>query len=187
MATTISDATFTSTITDSISLNNKEYGNTNTSLIASCNEAYERILHIPAAAAAIEGGAAAVCFQAILTLTPENDTMGDVTFNEFEYARFTNLDSEYPIWIKVSNEIICSTSGNGASLAPTQTYTVKLDAGKSYIVPSSQYMATTGDIDCATILALGGKREALSIPTNMTISAIAHTTVCDLEMFVVTR
>tara|TARA_R110000824_G_scaffold114421_2_gene264929 strand:+ start:312 stop:863 length:552 start_codon:yes stop_codon:yes gene_type:complete len=183
MATTISDATFTSTITDSVSLNNKEYGNTNSSLISSCNEAYERILHIPAALAAGEG-VDAVCFQAILTLTPEHDTMGDVTFSEFEYARFTNLDSEYPIWIKVSNEIICST---GAATAATQTYTVKLDAGKSYIIPSSQYMATTGDIDCTAILESGGKRAELAIPTNMTVSAVAHTTVCDLEMFVVTR
>ena len=182
MATTISDATFTSTIRDSVSLNNKEYGNTNTSLISSCNEAYERILHVPAAAAA-SGEVAAVCFQPILTLTPENDSMGDVTFSEFEYARFTNLDSEYPIWIKVSNSGVCSMP----TAAATQSYTVKLDAGKSFILPSSQYMATTGDIDCTAILQLGGKSETLSIPTNMTVSAVAHTTVCDLEMFVVTK
>lgn len=182
MATTISDATFTSTITDSVSLNNKEYGNTNTSLISSCNEAYERILHVPAAKSA-EGDNAAVCFIPILTLSVEADSMGDVTFSEFEYARFTNLDSEYPIWIKVNNLGVCSLTAAPA----TQSYAVKLDAGKSFIIPSSQYMATTGDIDCTAILALGGKREVLTIPTNMTISAIAHTTVCDLEMFVVTK
>lgn len=182
MATTISDATFTSTIRDSVSLNNKEYGNTNTSLISSCNEAYERILHVPAAKAAAEG-VTAVCFQPILTLTPEHDSMGDVTFSEFEYARFTNLDSEYPIWLKINNAGVCSMP----TAAATQSYTVKLDAGKSFILPSSQYMATTGDIDCTTILELGGKREVLSIPTNMTVWAVAHTTVCDLEMFVVTK
>ena len=48
MATTVVNSTFTSTITDSISLNSKAYGNTNTMTISSCNEAYERILSIPA-------------------------------------------------------------------------------------------------------------------------------------------
>ena len=48
-------------------------------------------------------------------------------------------------------------------------------------------MATNGDIDCTAILELGGKSETLSIPTNLSVFAIAHTTVCDLEMFVVTK
>jgi len=48
MATTVVNSTFTSTVTDSISLNSKAYGNTNTVTISSCNEAYERILSIPA-------------------------------------------------------------------------------------------------------------------------------------------
>ena len=182
MATTITNATCTLTVTESVSLNGKTYGNDNTTAISSCNEVYERILHIPAAAS----GESAVCFQPVLTLTPENDTAGDVTFSEFEYARFTNLDSEYPIWLKVSNEVICSTNG-GVAAASTQAYTVKLDAGKTFIVPSSQYMATTGDIDCTAILGSGGKKEALTIPVNMTISAVAHTAVCDLEMFCVTK
>ena len=186
MATTIVNDTFTSTVTDSISLNGKTYGNTNVATVGSCNEAYERILHIPPASASTEGESGGVCFQTILTLTPEPDTGGDVTFSEFEYARFTNLDNEYPIWIKVNNEVVCSTNG-GVAGAASQSYTVKLDAGKSYIIPSSQYMATTGDIDCTAILALGGKRESLSIPVNMTVHAVAHTTVCDLEMFVVTK
>ena len=181
MATTIVNATFTSTVTDSISLNGKTYGNTNVATVGSCNEAYERILHIPAASAD-----PAVCFQTILTLTPEQDTGGDVTFAEFEYARFTNLDNEYPIWIKVNNEVVCSTNG-GAAAPANQSYTIKLDAGKSFIIPSSQYMATTGDISCTSILGAGGKKELLPIPTNMTVHAIAHTTVCDLEMFVVTK
>jgi len=179
MATTITNATCTTIVSESISLNNKSYGNTNTTAISSCNAAYERILHIPAASEA-------QCFVPVLTLTPEPDTTGDVSFSEFEYARFTNLDSEYPIWIKINNEIICSTNA-GTGVAATQSYTVKLEAGKTFILPSSQYMATTGDIDCATILELGGKKAALAIPTNMTVHAIAHTTVCDLEMFCVTK
>ena len=179
MATTITNATTTCTVTESVTLNGKNYGNSNSVSIGSCNEAYERIMHIPAASES-------VCFQTILTLTPEPDVSGDVTFSEFEYARFTNLDTEYPIWLKVNNEVVCNTNG-GVAAAASQTYTVKLEAGKSFIIPSSQYMATTGDIDCTTILGSGGKKELLPIPTNMTVHAIAHTTVCDLEMFVVTK
>jgi len=184
MATTITNATCTTIVSESISLNGKNYGNTNTTAISSCNEAYERILHIPAAGAAVEGGFAGQCFVNVLTLTPAPDTAGDVSFDEFEYARFTNLDSEYPIWLKINDEVICST---GTAKAATQSYAVKLEAGKTFILPSSQYMATTGDINCTAILELGGKREALTMPTNLSVSAIAHTTVCDLEMFVVTK
>ena len=175
MATTIVNSTFTSTVTDSISLNGKAYGNTNTVTISSCNEAYERILHIPAASES-------QCFVPILSATTEPDSGGDVTFSEFEYARFTNLDSEYPIWLKFTNTdgICANTSGS------TQTFCVKLDAGMSYMTPSSQWLATGADINCTTILAGGGK-SSLTLPTYWTVHAISHTAICDLEMFVVTK
>ena len=175
MATTITNATATLTVSDSVSLNGKTYGNTNTASVSACNEAYERILHIPAASAE-------QCFVPILSLTAEHDTGGDVTFTEFEYARFTNLDSEYPIWLKVTNTngLCVATSGS------TQTYCIKIDAGMSYILPSSQYIAAAGDITCSTILSDGG-RDDVGIPTSLTIHAISHTTTCDLEMFVVTK
>ena len=175
MATTITNATTTCTVTETVTLNGKNYGNTNSVSIGSCNEAYERVMHIPAASAE-------QCFVPILSLTAEHDTGGDVTFTEFEYARFTNLDSEYPIWIKVTNTngICVATTGS------TQTYCIKIDAGMTYILPSSQYIAAAGDITCSTILSDGG-RDDVGIPTFLTIHAIAHTTVCDLEMFVVTK
>ena len=88
MATTITNATCTLTVSESVSLNGKNYGNSNSTAISSCNEVYERILHIPAASES-------VCFQTVLTLTPEPDNNGDVTFAEFEYARFTNLRISY--------------------------------------------------------------------------------------------
>lgn len=177
MATTLENATFTTTVTDSVTLNGKAYGNTNTYAIGSCNEAYERILHVPAVSAT-------QCWIPILSATTEPDSGGDVTFAEFEYARFTNLDSEYPIWLKFTN-----TDGICANHAlATQSFCVKLDAGMTYITPSSQWLATNADIDCTTILAEGGKKEKsqLVLPTAWTVHAIAHTTVCDLEMFVVT-
>ena len=175
MATTIVNSTFTTTVTDGITLNGKTYGNTNTKAIGSCNEAYERVLTIPAASAT-------QCFIPILSATPTPDSGGDITFEEFEYARFTNLDSEYPIWLKFTN-----TAGIFTNPATsTQTFCVKLDAGMSYIMPSSQYLADDADIDCSAIISEGGKR-SLSIPTSWTVHAVSHTTDCDLEMFVVTK
>jgi|TARA_R110002167_G_scaffold331957_3_gene538710 hypothetical protein len=170
MATTVVNSTFTATVTDSISLNGKGYGNTNTVTVSSCNEAYERILHIPAASEL-------QCFIPILSATTAPDSGGDVTFSEFEYARFTNLDSEYPIWIKFTNTNgICSTTAGS-----TQTFCIKLDPGMSYITPSSSYMASNADITCTDILAGTG------VPDYFTAHAISHTTTCDLEMFVVTK
>ena len=175
MATTIVNATFTTTVTDSITLNGKTYGNTNTQSIGSCNEAYERVFHVPAASAT-------QCFVPILSATTEPDSGGDVTFSEFEYARFTNLDSEYPIWLKFTNtDGICANPAG-----TTQSFCVKLDAGMTYITPSSQWLATNGDIDCTTIIS-GGGRSSLTLPTHWTVHAIAHTAICDLEMFVVTK
>jgi hypothetical protein len=47
MATTITPATLTVSITESVSLNNKTYGNTNTLTIANVNEVDERIVTVP--------------------------------------------------------------------------------------------------------------------------------------------
>jgi len=178
MATTITNASFTSVVTDSISLNGKNYGNSNTRTVSSCNEAYERILHLPPVSAT-------QCWIPILSATTEPDSGGDVTFAEFEYARFTNLDNEYPIWLKFTNtDGLCSNPGGA-----TQAFCIKLDAGATYIAPSSQWLATNGDIDCTTILAEGGRKakSQLQLPVHWTVHAIAHTTICDLEMFVVTK
>jgi|TARA_R100000482_G_scaffold124933_2_gene80074 hypothetical protein len=177
MATKIVNATFTSTVTDSITLNGKTYGNTNTNTAGSCNEAYERVFHVPPVSAT-------QCWIPILSATTEPDSGGDVTFGEFEYARFTNCDDEYPIWLKFTNTDGICTDTSGAS----QCFCVKLDAGATYLTPSSQWLATGSDIDCTTILAEGGRKAKtqLQLPTFWTVHAIAHTTVCDLEMFVVT-
>ena len=175
MATSIVNAAFTTTVTDSITLNGKAYGNTNTHAISSCNEAYERIFTLPAVSEE-------QCFIPILSATPEPDSGGDVTFSEFEYARFTNLDTVNPIWLKFTNTSGICTSTETSS----QTFCVKLDAGMSYITPSSQWLAATGDINCTTILGHGGKG-SLALPTSWTVHAIAHTASCDLEMFVVTK
>ena len=175
MATTIVNATFTSTVTDSITLNGKTYGNTSTKAVGSCNEAYERILSIPAASGSQE-------FIHILGVTAEPDGAGDVTFSEFEYARFTNLDTEYPIWLKFANIATLDTNPSSA----TEAFCIKLDPGMSYICPSGQWIATDDDILVANIVTHGGK-DGDKLPAAFVVSAVAHTAVCDLEMFVVTK
>ena len=180
MATTITDATFTSTITDSVSLNNKAYGNTNDNLISSCNDAYERVFHIPAAVASASIGATGN-FIPILTATAAPDTSGDIRMSDMEYARFTNLDNEYPIWIQLTNN-----NGVCDDAASTHAFTIKLDAGTSFILPSSQWMTGTSNIGNGVILTDGGKDE-VGVRSSWTVWAVAHTATCDLEMFVVTK
>ena len=169
MATTIKNATFTSTITDSVSLNNKNYGNTNTTTVGSCNESYERIISLPAASA--EQG-----WIPILSATAAPDGAADVTFSEFEYARFTNLDSEYPIYLRITSRAgVCGTESTGAQFG------VRVDPGMSHLISSPYFMAEENAAIPVTAIITGEWTN-----TSMTVEAIGKTTVCDLEMFVVT-
>jgi len=171
MASTVVNSTFTSTITDSISLNSKAYGNTNIMTISSCNEAYERILSVPAYATAPN----AQDFIPILSCTAAPESAGDVTNTEFEYARFTNLDSEYPIKLKFMDTVsVCA-----AQSTATEAFIVSLDPGMSYVVPSANWMATDGNIT--------GTTANTGLTNVWTVYALSVTAICELEMFVVTK
>jgi len=170
MATTVVNSTFTSTITDSISLNSKAYGNTNTMTISSCNEAYERILSIPA-----YGTDPAQDFIPILSCTAAPESAGDITNTEFEYARFTNLDSEYPIKLKFMDTVsVCA-----AQSTATEAFVISLDPGMSYVVPSASWMSAAGNIT--------GTQANTGLGIVWTAYALGTTGICDLEMFVVTK
>lgn len=79
MATTITPATLTVSITESISLNNKTYGNTNTLTIANVNEIDERIVTVPTSEITIVNYGAA-------------NAAGTFTRSGIVYGRFTNKD-----------------------------------------------------------------------------------------------
>jgi hypothetical protein len=167
MATTIKNATFTSTVTDSISLNNKSYGNSNTATVGSCNEAYERIITLPAASAEQD-------WIPVMSATAAPDGAADVTFSEFEYARFTNLDDTYPLYLRVT-----SRAGVSGANPTTAQFAVRVDPGMSHIISSVYF---TADDDAAIAVP----HDAEFSNTAMTVEAIGKTTEVDLEMFVVT-
>jgi hypothetical protein len=79
MATTITPATLTATITDSVVLNGKTYGNSNTLTIPNVNEVDERIVTVPTSEITIVNYGAA-------------NAAGTFTRSGVVYGRFTNKD-----------------------------------------------------------------------------------------------
>tara|TARA_R110000787_G_scaffold258989_2_gene364206 strand:- start:386 stop:838 length:453 start_codon:yes stop_codon:yes gene_type:complete len=106
MATTVTDANLTVTITDSVTLNGQSYGNTNTLTVASIDEVYNRVVEVPISA-----------FTAIVQLGTTGQ--GSITAANAKYIRITNLDDTNYVNLKVFG---------------TDAMVVKLEAGKSFIL-----------------------------------------------------
>ena len=90
MATTITNATLTVTITEAVSLNNKSYGNSNTLTIPSINEVDQRILTIPTSEVTVVNYDTA-------------NAAGTFIRSAVKYLRITNKDDANFISIKVAN------------------------------------------------------------------------------------
>jgi hypothetical protein len=105
MATTITNATLTVTITEAVSLNNKSYGNSNTLTIPSINEVDQRILTIPTSEVSVVNYGTAVA-------------AGTFIRSAVKYLRITNKDDTNFISLNISNG--------------SDHYWVKLEAGKSF-------------------------------------------------------
>lgn len=106
MATTISNATLTVQITESVSLNGKIYGNTNTLTIANINEVDQRIVTVPTSK--IE-----------LLLYDTAAGAGQFVRSNVKYLRITNKDD--------TNFVSLFIADGGSD-----HYWVKLEAGKSF-------------------------------------------------------
>lgn len=107
MATTITNAIMTVTLTESVSLNGSEQGATNTLSISDINEIYKRIVSVPTSE---------------VTLLEFSTAVAQGTFIESDvlYIRFTNKDNAYHITLTFKDE-------NNSEFA------VKLDKGQSFI------------------------------------------------------
>lgn len=106
MASTITNATLTVVITESVSLNSKTYGNTNTLTIANINEVDQRIVTIPTSEVTVINYATAVA-------------AGTFIRANVAYLRITNKDDTNFVKIKV------------VPTADTPFY-IQLQAGKSF-------------------------------------------------------
>ena len=106
MATTVTNANLTVTLTDSVTLNGQAYGNTNTLTIGAIDEVYNRVVELPIGA-----------FTPLLQLGSTGQ--GSITAAYVNYIRVTNLDDTNYVNLKIFG---------------TDTMVMKLEAGKSFIM-----------------------------------------------------
>ena len=156
MASTLSSATMTVRVVESIKLNGTEQGAVNTKTISSINEISKRIITITTAESVIATFSAAVA------------SAGHYVAADVRYMRFTNKDDTNFITLTFRNQ-------------DNDEVAIKLDAGQSFMWAADNnggmvdVFNATEDADAASDTALGDL-------TN--IQADANTASCDLEMFI---
>ena len=156
MASTVTAATLTVSLTESINLKGKNQGATNVQTVSGINEIFKRILTITTNEATI------------VTMSGAVASAGHFNDSFVKYMRFTNLDDTNFLTLTFRNQ-------------DNDEAAIKLDAGNSFMwfADNSGGMVgvlnATQDADAASDTALG------SI-TN--IQADANTGNCDLEIFI---
>ena len=154
MTTTLTAATLTITLTESIELNGVEQGGTSTKTISSVNEVSKRIVTVTSTEAEV------IAFHAS-AISSGTFIEGDV-----RYIRFTNLDDTNFIVLTFKNE-------------NDDEFAIKLDAGHSFIYPGDN---SGGVVDTMDAIDATGLTLALGDLVNVT--ADADTASCDMEIFV---
>ena len=154
MTTTLTAATLTVTLKESIELNGVEQGATNTKTIASVNEVSKRIVTVTTTEAEV------IAFHAS-AISSGTFIEGDV-----RYIRFTNLDDTNHVTLTFKNE-------------NDDEFAVKLDAGHSFIFPGDN---SGGVVD--TMDAIDGTGLTYSLGDFVNVTADADTASCDVEIFV---
>ena len=155
MATTITAATLTVTLTEEISLNGQDKGSTNAMTVASVTEVSQRIVEVPTSEITI------LSFQAT--------NPGAGTFDEADvrYIRLTNKDDTNHITL-----VFRSASSTECAH--------KLDAGQSFI-----YAGTAAGIVVTHLASgspdIGSSPTLVDL---VAITAFANSAACDLEIFV---
>ena len=154
MTTTLTAATLTVTLKESIELNGVEQGATNTKTIASVNEVSKRIVTVTTTEAEV------IAFHAS-AISSGTFIEGDV-----RYIRFPNLDDTNHVTLTFKNE-------------NDDEFAVKLDAGHSFIFPGDN---SGGVVD--TMDAIDGTGLTYSLGDLVNVTADADTASCDVEIFV---
>jgi hypothetical protein len=119
MATTVTNANLTVTLTDSVTLNGQAYGNTNTLTIGEIDEVYSRVVEVPISA-----------YTPVLELGSATG-QGVLTATNVKYIRITNLDDTNQVQLKVFG---------------TDAMVIRLEAGKSFILGGVYFDADSADI-----------------------------------------
>ena len=162
MASTLTAAALTVTITESIELNGKDQGGTNTLSIASINEIYKRIVTCPA-------NVDTTVFRSGVTV---DVTDSSVDVQDVKYIRLTNLDDTESV--NVNLQIDTTESGSGAS-AVNETATILLAAGHSFVMGTSHDSIAAYDADGSVQTTLHDLESILVDPSDNAV---------DVEVFV---
>lgn len=123
MATTVTDANLTVTITDSVTLNGQAYGNTNTLTVASIDEVYQRVITVPTSA-----------YTTLFELAAANSA-GTLVASNTKYFRITNLDDTNDAYLKIAD-----------AASASESFVVKINAGKSFIMGGVSFQADASDL-----------------------------------------
>ena len=156
MASTVTAATLTVSLTESINIRGKNQGATTTQTVASINEIYKRILTITTNEATV------------VTMSGAVASAGHFNDSFVRYMRFTNLDDTNFLTLTFTND-------------DNDEVAIKLDAGNSFMwfADNSGGMV---DVFNATENANAASDTLLGSITS--VQADANTGNCDLEMFI---
>ena len=155
MASTVTTATMTVTVSESITLNGKNQGSTNTLSIPGIANISKRIVNVPNSEVPIIAMSTAV---------------GAGTYNEADvlYIRITNLDDTNHVGLIFKNE-------------NDDEFGVKLDKGQSFIYNGD---LAGGVVDTMDAQDGGADLAANTFGDLVNVTAYADTAACDLEVFV---
>ena len=159
MATTITPADFTCSLTDNVSLNTRDFGSSTTYAVVECTEADHRIVNVRLKS---DGKDAAAWTELFYWDTTNEQGQGITT--EFEYVRVTNLDNtNYCI---VQFELKSSNS----------FLNIKLGAGQSFMFQDVNVAVSTSAAPASGYLAYSSLSK---------IRAAADTAPCNIEIVTV--
>ena len=150
-------ATLTTKVTESIVLNGQNFASSHTKTIDSITQVIKSIIEIPTSE------------MNLLTFASAATGMSTLDQDDVEYVRITNLDSTNFITIGIE------TLADGDSVAA-----FRLDAGRSFILCTSNASAEHPQF---FVNDSGHNSNGTQIDIE-TITALANTAACELEIFV---
>ena len=155
MTTTLTAATLTIELKETIDLNGMEQGATNTLTIGSVSEIFKRIVTVTTTEAEIIKIGSSIDAGRFIT--------GDV-----RYMRFTNKDDTNFITLTFTNE-------------DDDEVAIKLDAGHSFIFGADN---TLGLVDVMNAVTAGNAASDTALGDLTSVQADANSGSCDLEIFI---
>ena len=158
MASTITAAAMTVTVTENITLNGQAQGGTNTFSVGSVNEIYKRIV-----TCVDDTDCTIATFQ-----TATSTTDGAIDLEDVRYIRVTNLDDTNPM--NLSLQVAGGEDGTA-----NMSSTILVEAGKSFIMGSAHDGIATDSTGAGIVTALNDLESLLVDPLSENI---------DVEVFI---